>query len=122
MEINASPVLTTENTENYIWGNHCNGWHFVNTDDLSVIRETMPCNSKEKLHYHEKSMQFFFILNGIATFEIDNKEFTASSGSGIIIHPGAKHRIINNGPSALEFLVVSRPRSHGDRINLENEY
>ena len=77
--------------------------------------------TKEKLHYHEKVQQFFYILSGTADFEVDGLIYKVEKGKGIHIKPGVKHRISNNGNSGLEFFVVSEPESHGDRINLKDD-
>lgn len=112
-------VVDTINAEHYNWGKNCGGWHFVKSESLSVIRETMPPAAKEKLHFHQKAQQFFYILSGVATFEIDGEGYNVSQGEGISILPGISHRISNNGNSDLEFLVVSEPKSHGDRVDIE---
>jgi len=52
-------IINTKNAEHYNWGNNCDGWHFVKSDSLSVIKEKMPPMTKEKLHYHEKAQHFF---------------------------------------------------------------
>ena len=119
MEKELFGIINKENSEHYIWGNNCDGWHFVNTESLSVIKERMPALTQEKLHYHEKSRQFFYILSGIATLEINERTFNINQNCGIHIKPGIKHRISNNCSSYLEFLVISEPKAHGDRINLE---
>jgi len=106
--------------EHYIWGENCEGWHLVKSENLSVIRETMPSKTSEKLHYHQKAQQFFFILKGTATFEIDGATYIVESGEGILIEPGSRHRISNQTESALEFIVTSNPKSHGDRVNLSD--
>lgn len=106
-------------TEHYNWGNCCDGWHLVKTDSLSVIREKMPTKSKEQTHYHKKSQQFFYILSGVATFEIEGQLHRIEQNKGIHIKPGVVHRISNNEESDLEFIVVSEPKSHGDRVNID---
>lgn len=112
-------VISERNTVNYKWGDGCDGWHFLKTDGLAVIKERMPPNTSEKLHYHEEARQFFFILSGEAVFEIDGKNLSVSEHEGIFIEPLSKHKIMNNYDLDLEFLVISQPESHGDRINLE---
>ena len=112
-------ILDTNNTEHYIWGDNCDGWHFVKTESLSVIKERMPSITEEKLHYHEKSQQFFYILSGTAEFEIEGKKYEIEAGKGLHIKPGVRHRILNNTKTYLEFIVVSEPKSHGDRINID---
>jgi len=102
-------------------GRYCDGWHFVKSDSLSVIKETMPSMTKEKLHYHKKAQQFFYILSGVAEFEIDGINCTVGQNRGISIKPGVKHRISNNSESNLEFLVISEPQSHEDRVNIDDD-
>ena len=113
-------IIDSKTAEHYQWGDACKGWHFVKSDSLSVIKETMPPMTKEKLHYHEKAQQFFYILAGIATFEIDGLSFIVKTNKGISIKPEKKHRIMNNKNTVLEFLVISEPKSHGDRINIDD--
>ena len=50
-------------------------WAFVDSDELSVKQELMPKQTAESLHYHKKAQQFFFILKGIATFEVEVQAF-----------------------------------------------
>lgn len=104
----------------YQWGKGCDGWHFLKSDSLSVIRERMPSNTSEQLHYHERAQQFFYVIAGEATFEVDGELTTVVADQGLHISAGTKHRISNLGKVDLEFLVISEPKSHGDRINLKD--
>lgn len=79
----------------------------------------MPPSTKEILHYHDKAQQFFYIISGNATFEIDGLFYDVGKNKGICIKPGIKHRILNNSNIDLEFIVVSEPKSYGDRVNLD---
>jgi mannose-6-phosphate isomerase-like protein (cupin superfamily) len=101
----------------YTWGDDCYGWNFVDTDELSVKQELMPPDTSEKLHYHEKATQFFFILTGQATFLIDGAEVTLKTSEGIEIKPGQKHLIKNKGRTDLEFILYSQPSTKNDRHN-----
>ena len=89
----------------------------VNTDALSVKQELMPGNTAESLHYHEKAQQFFFILKGIATFEVEEQFFLVKENTGFHIPAGKKHRIINNANTDLEFILRSQPSTNNDRFN-----
>lgn len=111
-------MKSTENTEHYNWGTGCDGWHLLRTDSLSVIQERMPPGTAEQLHYHERAQQVFYILSGIATFELDSIVETINAGESLHIPANTKHRIRNNGTGDLHFLVISEPKSHGDRVNL----
>ncbi len=79
----------------------------------------MPPGTSEVKHYHEKSRQFFYILSGKATFEIGKEVFILGEQEGIEILPKIPHKISNLSDNELHFLVVSQPKSHGDRIVLE---
>ena len=108
-----------DNSEKYLWGNDCHGWHLVKNKELSIIEELMPPNTREVQHYHSKAQQFFYILRGEATFEVNSKTTKVSEREGIHIEPGIVHQIRNEANVDLEFLVISQPTSKGDRIDLE---
>lgn len=103
--------------KHYKWGADCNGWNLVDEESLSVKQEQMPAGASEQMHYHEMAQQFFFILKGTAFFEVEQTFSNVHAGEGIHIKAGAKHRIVNNGPEYLEFILCSQPATANDRIN-----
>lgn len=76
----------------------------------------MSPGSSEVRHYHERSRQFFFILSGEALMELDGEKILLKKNDGIEIPPGTPHKIINNSTDEIHFIVISSPKSHGDRI------
>jgi len=110
-------VVGTTNAEHYRWGDGCDGWHLVQRGDLSVIQERVPPGKSERTHYHTKSRQFFYVLDGIASLEIDGNPVTLKKHEGIEIPPMVPHQLRNDSDRDLIFLVVSAPKSHGDRID-----
>ena len=113
-------VISKNIAEHYKWGDSCDGWHFVKSKNLGVIFEFMPPNSSEKRHFHNTSEQFFFILSGIATIDLDSNSFIVPAASGIHVNAGVEHQMQNKQKVPLEFLVVSTPPSHGDRFDIKN--
>ncbi|WP_118196599.1 cupin domain-containing protein [Albibacterium indicum] len=111
-------IKDTTNSKHYYWGDACDGWHLVQTDSLSIIQEKMPPGSSENLHYHTSAQQFFYILKGTAVFEVENEIFEVKEGQGFHILLKQTHRIFNKSDKMLEFIVISEPKSHGDRIDL----
>ncbi len=109
-------ITSTENAEHYTWGSQCDGWHLLHSDSLSVIQERMPPGTAEQMHYHERAQQLFYILSGKATFEVEGEVKLVASNQSIHISPKIKHRILNNSDTDLHFLVISEPKSHGDRV------
>lgn len=103
----------------YTWGDACDGWHLLAGDDLSVIEEAMPPGTAERRHWHTRARQFFYVLEGVALLEIDGTSHALRAGQGLHVPPGAPHQIRNASPSGLRFLVVSAPKSHGDRVDAD---
>ncbi len=101
----------------YQWGKHCDAWVFVDNDLLSVKQEYMPAETEETLHYHNHAQQFFYLLKGVAKFEVDNTINIVQAGEGIYIKPGSIHRIMNTSNEAIEFIVCSQPSTTYDRYN-----
>jgi mannose-6-phosphate isomerase-like protein (cupin superfamily) len=112
----ASMKISKQSAEHYIWGDNCDGWHLVKNQDLSVIHERMPSGTSEVKHYHHQSRQFFFVLSGTATMEIDGKEIVLGQHEGVEIAPLIPHQMFNKSNNEIEFLVISQPISKGDRV------
>ena len=108
--------INREMTKHYNWKEVCDGWHLVERDDLSVITEKMPPHTAEDMHYHEKSRQFFYILSGQAVMRFADRDEIINIGEGIEIAPREAHQMTNTSNSDIEFLVVSMPKSHGDKV------
>src|SRR5687767_6615647 len=98
----------------YKWGNNCEAWSFVDTNQLSVKLENMPTGAEEELHYHREAQQFFQIIKGAAVFEVDDVITIVREGEGIHIQAGQKHRVTNKEEETLEFLVCSQPSTKSD--------
>ncbi|MDX5421229.1 MAG: cupin domain-containing protein, partial [Hymenobacteraceae bacterium] len=108
-------IRTTQNTEHYVRGNNCDGWHLVKTDSLSVIQERMPPGASEQPHVHLQAQQLFYVLAGLATFEVEGQIFAVKANESIHIPRGATHYIANKSDQDLDFLVISEPKAQGDR-------
>lgn len=110
-------ITSIENGEHYVWGGNCDGWHLAKSEHLSVIQERVPSGSSEARHLHNKAEQFFYILSGIATLEVNGVTSTIYPNQGFHVPAGIAHTLSNNHEQTLEFLVISTPPSHGDRVN-----
>lgn len=104
------------NAEHYIWGNICDGWHLVKSNELSIIHEKMPSKTMEVRHLHQKSRQFFFVLSGQAAMEVNGEVILLNQHEGVEILPNIPHQMMNNSDKEIEFIVVSTPTSKGDRV------
>lgn len=109
-------IKDKSNAEYYSWGDRCDSWVLVDSEELSIKQESMPAKAKEKRHFHSKAQQFFFILKGTATFDIESEKYTVIAQQGLQIKPNTKHFIANDSDSQLDFLVISQPSTNKDRI------
>lgn len=111
--------VSVETAEHYVWGEQqgpaCDGWHLVRSDALSVIEERMPAGGREQRHAHTRARQFFYVLEGELTLEVEGREHGLGTGQGLEVAPGAWHQVLNASRHDVRFLVISSPPSHGDR-------
>jgi mannose-6-phosphate isomerase-like protein (cupin superfamily) len=112
-------IIDKQTAEHYLWGDNCDSWVLADTPGLSVKQESMPGLTRERLHFHTNAQQFFYILNGFATFYLEDSKITVTEQKGILIHPGTKHYIANETNEKLEFLVISQPTTNNDRTAIE---
>ena len=112
-------ITSYKTATHYQWGELCDGWHLLNTDQLSVIQERVPPGCGEHMHYHRRAQQFFFVLAGQARLDIDGEIHVLHAQQGISVPAKLPHRLSNESDQELSFLVISAPHSHGDRITVE---
>jgi mannose-6-phosphate isomerase-like protein (cupin superfamily) len=111
-------VASIENTEHYVWGDDCDGWHLLKREEMSVIQERVPAGASEVMHYHNVARQFFYVLEGEGVMAFENTSVTLKKGQGLEIAPGVKHQFKNQSNADVHFLVISVPTTHGDRVNV----
>jgi len=107
--------ISTGSAEHYLWGEGCEGWHLVKDASLSVIQERMPPATAERRHRHAQARQFFYVLSGQLTLEVEGEVHRLGPNQGIEVAPGVAHQAFNHAPEDARFLVISQPPSHGDR-------
>src|ERR1700752_2380629 len=111
-------ITSVKNAEHYQWGQNCDGWHLLKSDQLSVIEECMPSDTAEVLHYHSKTQQVFYILNGVGSFEINGELIQVRANESLHIPARTLHRVFNQQQTDLKFIVISQPKSHGDKVEI----
>lgn len=117
MSLDKVPQVTSvETAEHYVWGENCDGWHLTKSARLSVIQERVPVGGREACHLHEHAEQFFFVLSGVATIDVNGVTHCLQPMQGLHVPAKVPHLLMNNGDVELIFLVTSTPPSHGDRI------
>ena len=101
--------------EHYVWGEVCDGWHLVRGAALSVIEERMPPGASEQRHFHAQARQFFYVLDGVLTLEVEGHSHRVGARQGLEIAPEERHQARNESDADVRFLVISAPPGRGDR-------
>ncbi len=115
-------IISVANAEHYKWGGptatDCDGWYLQRSAGLNVIEELMPPGTAETRHLHRHARQFFYVLAGELTLEVEHHDFVLHAGEGLEIAPGQEHQAMNRSAKDARMLVVSQPPSHGDRVEV----
>jgi quercetin dioxygenase-like cupin family protein len=111
--------VSKSSAPHYIWASVCDGWRLIDTPGLSLVEERVPPGAEEVRHYHNQARQFFYVISGTATLETEGSEHRISTGFGIEVAPGVRHKFMNRSDQDLVFLVISAPSTKADRIDVE---
>jgi mannose-6-phosphate isomerase-like protein (cupin superfamily) len=66
-------------------------------------------------HYHARTEEIYFLLEGAGEMEVDGDMRTVGPGDAVLIPPGARHRITATDDGPLRFLCCCAPAySHED--------
>ncbi len=117
MEATAIPTKVTKNSaEQYHWGTKGTGWLFHGSKEITIVEEKIAPGIKEIRHYHEQASQYFYIISGTGTFEINEESIMIGKGEFIEVSPGMVHQLKNESTEDLDFLIISTPNTFNDRI------
>lgn len=109
-------IINTSRAAHYQWRGTCDGWPLVAQPGLSVKQERMPPGTSEERHFHARARQFFYVLSGVLSMEVDGAVFHLSARDGMEIAPHTPHQARNDSESDVEFLVISAPGTQEDRV------
>ncbi len=73
----------------------------------SLAEASLPTGASTQRHFHRACEEFYFLIEGEGTMEIDGEVRTVTSGDAILIPPGAWHQITALLP--LRFLCCCAP-------------
>lgn len=86
----------------------------------SLAEATLLPGAATEAHYHPKTEELYYILQGEAQMAIEAEQRTVGRGDGIAILPGQRHQIRNIGAEPLVFLCCCVPAyEHEDTVMCE---
>ena len=110
-------MIVKPSSDNHaVCGDGCDSWKLTTGDALSVVENRMPPNTSETAHHHLEATQFFRVLKGILTVEVEGERHSLKAGEGLEVTPGERHKAINASGQPCVFLVCSAPGTEDDRI------
>jgi mannose-6-phosphate isomerase-like protein (cupin superfamily) len=86
----------------------------------SLAEARLPVGGKTTPHYHPKTEELYYILEGTGSMQIGEDVREVGPGDAIAIPPGATHQIENSGDIRLKFLCCCAPGyEHEDTVLLD---
>jgi len=86
----------------------------------SLAEATIPVGGTVTLHYHKITEELYHILSGTGLMTIEDETKEVGPGDTVIIVPGQRHKIANNGQVPLLLLASCSPQwSAADNIPAE---
>jgi mannose-6-phosphate isomerase-like protein (cupin superfamily) len=83
----------------------------------SLAEARLPVGGQTTPHYHQRTEEIYFILEGSGTMQIGEQSRAVGPGDAIAIPPGAVHTIRNTGNGPLRFLCCCAPAyEHDDTV------
>ncbi len=111
--------ITLESADQFRWGDVGMGWLLKTSPDITIAQRVLSPGVREKKHYHQVAWQFFYILEGEGTILINEDQIPITADESIEVDPLCVHQLVNTGEEILRYLVISKPNSFGDRVEVE---
>ena len=87
--------------------------------NVSVITMAPNANGPES-HVHADEDDVFYILDGELTFELDEGDVAAPTGTFVLVPPGVKHTFRNSLDRPTRVLNIHAPAGFDRRIGLKD--
>ena len=86
----------------------------------SLAEARLPPGAKTTAHFHRRTEEIYYILEGCALMRIGQQSRAVRAGDAIAIPPGEEHQITNTGTDVLKFLCCCAPGyEHDDTVLVE---
>lgn len=80
-----------------------------NATQQSVAEATVPPGGKTIEHYHRTTEEVYLFLGGEGRMRLGDEEAAVSGGDTVVIPPGVRHRLWNEGAEPLVLLCCCAP-------------
>jgi mannose-6-phosphate isomerase-like protein (cupin superfamily) len=92
----------------------------ANSVNQSLAEATVPPGGETFEHFHRVSEEIYYFVAGAGRMRLGTEETTVSAGDTVVIAPGLKHKLFNDGDEPLVLLCCCAPAySDADTVLLE---
>ena len=86
----------------------------------SLAEATIAAGESVSEHFHQVTEEFYHILSGSGLMKINDEEAQVNPGDTVVILPGMRHKITNNGAVPLVLLACCSPEwTAADQVLVE---
>jgi mannose-6-phosphate isomerase-like protein (cupin superfamily) len=75
----------------------------------SLAEATVPAGGETAEHYHRRSEELYYFINGSGRLRLADQEADVGAGDCFVIPPGTPHKLFNPGPVELVLLCCCAP-------------
>ncbi len=67
---------------------------FTEADNSTASFHIVEVSSKSRPHYHQKTTEIYYVLEGEGVLELDEDRIELKPGTAVLIEPGCVHRAV----------------------------
>lgn len=91
-----------------------------NAVNQSLAEATVPPGGETVEHYHRTTEEIYFFTHGAGRMRLGDEEREVGPGDTVVIAPGLRHKLFNDGSEPLRLLCCCAPAySHEDTVLTE---
>jgi quercetin dioxygenase-like cupin family protein len=104
----------------------------ASTPAIGVVEITISPGDEPPLHVHSRESEWFYVLDGAATFHIGGETYPAGPGAFVALPRGIPHTftvdsstarfVLLNAPGGFERMFELAPRTVEDAVNALRQY
>jgi mannose-6-phosphate isomerase-like protein (cupin superfamily) len=91
-----------------------------NSVNQSLAEATVPAGGSTIEHFHRTSEEIYLFTSGMGRMRLGDQESDVRAGDTVVIPPGVRHKLDNEGEDPLVLLCCCSPAySHEDTVLVE---
>ncbi len=80
-----------------------------NASQQSLAEATVPAGGETVEHYHRTTEEIYLFVRGVGRMRLGEQEAEISSGDAVVIPPGVRHKLWNQGAEPLVLYCCCAP-------------